>query len=298
MHLTLIFSIFLSFSALGFEPTNRTNYTENENSTTYSSVSRFTAPTNQNIHYPKEPQTPQSKTPTISNEIQEKLIQSNKNQLEVQDIKQIGSALSFAKSALIENTELAKSEFGISEKENKKNTVKEIITEENMKADPIYNSPQYRDIFYSIQDSALINQAIDYYHKGKTMTVKSRKFITQKVQISIKPIIHISSIMYNDPSYWLIFTNIGKFSHSNPIIQNIRIIQNSSNEAEFMIPITNELKDEIKKLGKNIQIRNISIQKNYIALTLHTGECFFAKDLEIATKCTPRITEIEKQIEI
>ena len=294
----VVFSVLTMFSnsfASDFTPTQRTSYTESDNVKSYSSVSRYAAPT-ASTYSQKE------KVPTVSANIQNKILQANENPLQTQDIKQLGSAISFAKNALIDNTELAKVEFGISD--TQKTQVKsqiqpqEIISEDAVKFDQAYNIPQYRDIFYTPQDSALVNQAIDYLAKGKKMVVKPRRFIIEKTQIAVKPIIHISSVMYNDPTYWIVFTNIGKFTYAKPSISQIKISESSNNQIEFIIPLKEDLQSEVKKLGKNPQIRNVSIQKNFIAVTRRTGECFFAKELEITTKCGARIEEVEKQVEI
>ncbi len=299
LFLILSFAVFThAFAASDSTPTERKSYTETANSQTYSSVSRFIAPTS----YQKSPKENSQEVPVVPANIQDKILQANKNPLQTQDIKQLGSAIAFAKGALIQNTEIAKEEFGISDKQLKsqkeQNTQKEVVIEEGAKLDQIYNTPQYRDIFYTPQDSALINQAVDYHIQGKKMLTKTRKFIIQKVQVVTKPIMHVSSVMYNDPSYWVIFTNAGKFSYTKPVIDGIRITESSNSAIEFMIPLNGDLQATVKKLGKNPKIRNVSIQQNYIAVTLRTGECLFAQNLEITTKCIPRIEEIEKQIEI
>ena len=301
--LNLIIS-FIAFSALGtsfgitlasdFTPTERTSYVENEKIKSYSSVSRYAAPTAS-----MQNQQGSQQVPTVSANVQNKILQANNNPMQTQDIKQLGSALSFAKSALIDNTELAKVEFGMSDTPRSQTIhPQEIISEDAVKFDPTYNTPQYRDIFYTPQDSALVNQALDYLVKGKKMIVKPRRFITHKTQIAVKPIIHVSSVMYNDPNYWVIFTNIGKFTYAQPSIDEIKISESSNNQIEFIVPLKAELQSEVKKLGKNPKIRNISIQKNFIAVTLRTGECLFGRDLEITTKCGARIEEVEKQVEI
>ena len=302
--LNLIIS-FIAFSTLGtsfgitlasdFTPTERTSYVENEKIKSYSSVSRYAAPTAS-----MQNQQGSQQVPTVSANVQNKILQANNNPMQTQDIKQLGSALSFAKSALLENTELAKVEFGMSDTQKPQAQIQsqEIISEDAVKFDPTYNTPQYRDIFYTPQDSALVNQALDYLAKGKKMIVKPRRFITQKTQIAVKPIIHVSSVMYNDPNYWVIFTNIGKFTYAQPSIGEIKISESSNNHIEFIVPLKAELQSEVKKLGKNPKIRNISIQKNFIAVTLRTGECLFGRDLEITTKCGARIEEVEKQVEI
>jgi len=300
LNLIISFIIFSSFSsAFGsdFTPTERTTYTESDNIKSHSSVSRYTAPTASTKH-----QNVADSTPTVSANVQNKILQANNNPVQSQDIKQLGGAISFAKSALIENTELAKIEFGMSDTQKSQPKpqpqTQEITTSDVVKFDPTYNTPQYRDIFYTPQDSALVNQALDYFTNGKKMIVKPRKFIVEKIQVAIKPIIHVSSVMYNDPTYWVIFTNIGKFTYAKPSIGEVKISESSNNEIEFTIPLKAELQSEVKKLGKNPKLHNVSIQKKFIAVTLRTGECFFAKDLEITTKCVARIEEVEKQVEI
>lgn len=292
-----VLTMFGTAFASDFTPTQRTSYTESDNVKSYSSVSRYVAPTTSTQN-----QKATEQIPTVPANIQNKILQANNNQLQAQDIKQLGSALSFAKSALIDNTELAKAEFGMSDtqKPQAKPQIQsqEIISEDTVKFDQTYNTPQYRDIFYTSQDSALVNQAIDYLAKGKKMIVKPRRFIIEKTQIAVKPIIHVSSVMYNDPTYWVIFTNIGKFTYAQPSIGEIKISESSNNQIEFIIPLKANLQSEVKKLGKNPKMRNISIQQNFIAVTLRTGECLFAKELEITTKCGARIEEIEKQVEI
>ena len=279
LHIFFFLATFSSF-ATEYAPTERVVHTETANIKSTATVSRFTAPT--------APQTEST---------QKKLLQANSNPLQTQDIKQLGSALSFAKSSLIENTEIAKAEFGMSDSQKPSNKPQPITVDEPVKFDPSYNIPQYRDVFYTPQDSALVNQAVDYFSKGKKMIVKPRRFTTERTQITINPIVHVSSIMYNDPSYWIVFTNIGKFTYAKSSIDGIKISESSNNAIEFTIPLKGTLQTESKKLGAS-KNRNVSVQSSFVAVTLRTGECFFAKDLEITKKCGPRIEEIEKQVEI
>ena len=282
----MLFLAAVSSYATDFTPTEKTTTYENNGVKTTTTFSRFAAPTN----------------PSQTANTQNKFLQSNSNTLQTQDIKQIGSAISFAKSALIENTELAKVEFGMSDSQ-KTNLAKsqiqpqEITIDDTVKFDPSYNIPQYRDAFYTPQDSALVNQAVDYHSKGRKMIVKPRRFTMQKSQVTTNPIIHVSSVMYNDPSYWIVFTNIGKFTYAKSSINGIKISESSNNEIEFIIPLNATLQAESKKLG-TIKQRNVSVQSSFVAVTLRTGECFFAKELEITKKCGARIEEIEKQVEI
>ena len=302
LNLIISFVVCSAFSlayATDFTPTERTNYTESDNIKSHSSVSRYAAPTASTRNH-----TASNNTPIVSANVENKILQANSNPLQTQDITQLGGALAFAKSALIENTEIAKLEFGMSDTQKLQAKPKpqiqpqEIITNEAVRFDPTYNTPQYRDIFYTKQDSALVNQALDYFTNGRKMIVKPRKFIIEKFQIAVKPIIHVSSLMYNDPTYWVVFTNIGKFTYAKPSVGEIKISQSSNNEIEFIVPLKADLQTEVKKLGKNPKLYNISIQKGFIAVTLRTGECLFAKGLEITTKCGARIEEVEKQVEI
>jgi hypothetical protein len=207
------------------------------------------------------------------------------------ELKQVGEMLTFAKNALIENTNIAKNEFDIKDDEK--------IQEESPNFDAKYNTTDYRDIFYTTQDSALVNQALDYFLQGKVMKAKPRKFITQKVQNIKKPLVQLSSIMYNNESFWTVFTNIGKFTYTKPFVDNIRITGISSSEVEFTIPIKGKLRNSVRDMHSEIaSMERISIQNHNILLTLRTGECIFEEDLKITKSCSPIIEEVEKQIEI
>ena len=207
------------------------------------------------------------------------------------ELKQVGEMLTFAKNALIENTNIAKNEFDIKDDEK--------IQEESPNFDAKYNTTDYRDIFYTTQDSALVNQALDYFLQGKVMKAKPRKFITQKVQNIKKPLVQLSSIMYNNESFWTVFTNIGKFTYTKPFVDSIRITGISSSEVEFTIPIKGKLRNSVRDMHSEIaSMERISIQNHNILLTLRTGECIFEEDLKITKSCSPIIEEVEKQIEI
>ncbi len=207
------------------------------------------------------------------------------------ELKQAGEMLTFAKNALIENTNIAKNEFDIKDDEK--------IQEESPNFDVKYNTTDYRDIFYTTQDSALVNQALDYFLQGKVMKAKPRKFVTQKVQNIKKPLVQLSSIMYNNESFWTVFTNIGKFTYTKPFVDSIRIAGISSSEVEFTIPIKGKLRNSVRDMHNEIaSMERISIQNHNILLTLRTGECIFEEDLKITKSCSPIIEEVEKQIEI
>jgi hypothetical protein len=207
------------------------------------------------------------------------------------ELKQVGEMLTFAKNALIENTNIAKNEFDIKDDEK--------IQEESPNFDAKYNTTDYRDIFYTTQDSAIVNQALDYFLQGKVMKAKPRKFITQKVQNIKKPLVQLSSIMYNNESFWTVFTNIGKFTYTKPFVDSIRITGISSSEVEFTIPIKGKLRNSVRDMHSEIaSMERISIQNHNILLTLRTGECIFEEDLKITKSCSPIIEEVEKQIEI
>ena len=207
------------------------------------------------------------------------------------ELKQVGEMLTFAKNALIENTNIAKNEFDIKDDEK--------IQEESPNFDAKYNTIDYRDIFYTTQDSALVNQALDYFLQGKVMKAKPRKFITQKLQNIKKPLVQLSSIMYNNESFWTVFTNIGKFTYTKPFVDSIRITGISSSEVEFTIPIKGKLRNAVRDMHSEIaSMERISIQNHNILLTLRTGECIFEEDLKITKSCSPIIEEVEKQIEI
>ena len=207
------------------------------------------------------------------------------------ELKQVGEMLTFAKNSLIENTNIAKNEFDI--KDDTK------IQEESPNFDAKYNTADYRDIFYTTQDSALVNQALDYFLQGKVMKAKPRKFVTQKSQNIKKPLIQLSSIMYNNESFWTVFTNIGKLTYTKPFVDSIRITGISSSEVEFTIPIRGKLRNSVRDMHNEIaSMERISIQNHNILLTLRTGECIFEEDLKITKSCSPITEEVEKQIEI
>jgi len=207
------------------------------------------------------------------------------------ELKQAGEMLTFAKNALIENTNIAKNEFDIKNDEK--------IQEESSDVDAKYNTADYRDIFYTTQDSALVNQALDYFLQGKVMKAKPRKFVTTKLQNIKKPLVQLSSIMYNNESFWTVFTNIGKFTYTKPFVDSIRITGISSAEVEFTIPIKGRLRNSVRdKHNELVNMERISIQNHNILITLRTGECIFEEELKITKSCSPVVEEIEKQIEI
>jgi hypothetical protein len=216
------------------------------------------------------------------------------------ELKQASEMLTFAKNALIENTNVAKNEFEI--KDDDKNTAikdSEKIQEESPNFDAKYNTAEYRDMFYTTQDSALVNQALDYFLQGKIMKAKPRQFVTKKVQNIKKPLVQLSSIMYNNESFWTVFTNIGKFTYTKPFVDSIRITGISSAEVEFTIPIKGKLRNSIRNMHNELaNMERISIQNHNILVTLRTGECIFEEELKITKSCHPIIEEVEKQIEI
>lgn len=211
---------------------------------------------------------------------------------QVNEIAQATKMLSFARNALIENTQLVKDEFGV--KDNAPQT------EEN--GDTKYNTADYRDIFYTVEDSALVNQAFDYFKQGKKMKKVSqpRQKAFQKVQNIRKPAIQLFSIIYNNESSWTVFTNIGKFTYTKPRVNSINITGISSSEVEFIMPIQEKMKDAIRTLGQDVleYKERVSVKNRNLVVRLRTGECIFEDELKIITKCSTIVEEIEKQVEI
>lgn len=203
------------------------------------------------------------------------------------DVQKVNDMLSFAKNALIENTALAKKEFNMEE---------QAPAEED---DSIYNNAEHRDIFFNAEDSKMVNKALDYFKKGKLLNFEKKESPTKKVQIIKKPLLRLSSIMYNNTSMWTVFTNVGKFDNNKPFSGNIKVLNFSNTEIEFSIPISKILKETLKK-QEEILLDNerMRAEKDNIVITLRTGECIFEDDLRITKNCAPIIEEIEKQVEL
>ena len=143
----------------------------------------------------------------------------------------IGSSLqsmtSFAKNSLITNTDLAKKEFAYEEEQP------------NVKVEDQYKTAVYRDIFFTINESALINQALDYYKQGKKMypSEPKKSYKVEKVEKVRKPLIKLSSVMYKTSEMWSVFTSVGKFSDDTPSVKNFEITGISKDEVEFTAQI-------------------------------------------------------------
>ena len=209
------------------------------------------------------------------------------------EIAQATKMLSFARDALVETTQLAKDEFGI-----KDNVPPTEADDGNEK----YNTAQYRDIFYPLEDSVLVNQAFDYFNQGKKMkkVSQSRQKTFQKVQNIRKPAMQLFSIIYNNESSWTVFTNVGKFTYAKPRVNSINITGISNAEVEFIMPIQEKMKEAIRTLGHDVSEykERVSVQNRNLVVRLHIGECIFEDELKIITKCSTIVEEIEKQVEI
>lgn len=193
------------------------------------------------------------------------------------DFNKATGMLNFAKQSLIESTKQTKEEFGINDDKSKQKASS--ITLEQK-----YSSAEFRDIFFKPQESSLIVQAHEYFKQGKKMYIKSQNITEiEELERTIKPILRLSSLMYEGTQQWVVFTNIGKFTYRKPFINDVKIIGISSDEVEFLIPLTNvgELKN-----SKEYKER-ISIIGNNVAIKLRTGECIFEKNVKITTKCSP-----------
>lgn len=209
-------------------------------------------------------------------------------------IAQTSKMLSFAKEALIASTQLAKDEFGIQNATPTK-------SDEEIGVDKKYNTPEYRDVFYSVNDSALINQALDYFKQGKRMKKVSPALAPmRKVQTIRKPILQLHSIMYNNPSSWTVFTNIDKFTYTKPTGDSVSITGISNSEVEFIMPIKENMRDAVRTMNKNVldYKDRVSVQNRNLVVRLHMGECIFADELKIVTKCTTAVDDFEKQVDI
>lgn len=204
----------------------------------------------------------------------------------------ISKMLSFAKESLIANTQNTKIEFGIKDEPSKEE--KQQFTLEQK-----YSTQEWRDIFLSQQYSTLINQAYDYHKQGKKMNLKKESFKTEQVEKVVKPLIAISSLMFNTTEHWTVFTNIGKFTYKKPFIKDIKITGISTSQVELIVPITKDISPTVSELKSELQHRQrIFIEGRNLILQLRTGECVFESDLQITTRCKPIIKKIEKQVAI
>lgn len=207
-----------------------------------------------------------------------------------EDVSKVSKMLNFAKNALVESTSQAKTEFGI---EDDKPDDKPIDTEKK------YQTVDYRDIFYPVNESSLITQAYDYFKQGKKMQVKPEAMQRmEKANAIITPIIRLSSVMYGDATHWTIFTSFGRFTYKKPFVGDVKVIGISSSEVEFIMPFKDSKNRSTKSISNDVEHRNrVFIEGDNIVARLRVGECIFEKDLQITTKCAPITIVVDKPVE-
>ncbi|MFT4967493.1 MAG: hypothetical protein ACI9CD_000500 [Candidatus Deianiraeaceae bacterium] len=216
--------------------------------------------------------------------------------MQAEQVQKAGNMLDFAKNSLIYNTSIAKEEFGVVDAGA---PVVKTVDRGEIDYDQKYDSVDFQDIFYMPKDSALVNQALDYFQSGKKMKVKARMFSTKKFERIVHPLIQVSSIMYNDETKWTVFSNLGKFTYTKPYIDDINITGISSAQVEFVIPIKDDMHEVIRAKRKEIdKMKRVKVKNHNIVVTLRNGECIFKTDVIITTKCASISEEIEKQVEI
>jgi len=203
------------------------------------------------------------------------------NDIPQQTLNNLQNMTSFAKNALITNTNLARQEFGMNDTDAPTNT----------KVEDQYKTNAYRDIFFTTDESASISQALEYYKQGKKMFPSDVIKQTQKVEKVRKPLIKLSSIMYNTKDSWVVFTSIGKFNSKNASVAGIDLTGISKDEAEFTIPM-----DSFD--SKPEQQERVTIQNQNVIVTLRTGECIFEEELEITKNCRVITEMVDNTVEV
>lgn len=196
------------------------------------------------------------------------------------------SMTSFAKKSLVSGTELAKQEWAVED---------EIVHAKPVLVEDKYKTSSYSDIFFSKNDSALINQASEYFKEGKKMFIpkpKEKRYINKKVEHVRKPLIKLSSIMYSSPEMWSAFTSIGKFNNKTTSLSKFSVLGISRQEIEIEI-------ENLQLGSKESNNSRIAIQDDgKVIVTLRTGECVFEDDLEITKNCQTITEMIDKEIEV
>lgn len=215
------------------------------------------------------------------------------SQLSQGDLNTLQGLTSFAKNALIQNTNLAKSEFGIEDEQPPKPPVNKNVGQDIVPDDQ-YKTGAYRDIFFTPKESALINQALDYYKQGKQMFTKARQYKIEKVEYVRKPLLKLSSIIYDGNNAWTAFTSAGKFKNNDYKRGNIEVTGISRQEVEFTLPVPEYAKN--RKDVKNAE--RITMDGGKLVITLRTGECIFEEELMITKNCSLVTEMVDKEIEI